>query len=308
MEELFGLVGFHLEKTKSYGNGKVTGSVYKIVRCKIVDIYSGDKEDIDVDIFVSLFNNDKILSSDSRLRNLANTEIGINDNPNSTRFTCNGSVYKDPFYCNLCLNNQIIVRAPVINVSLAKVNENNFNVHIAYDLSSDNNVIYITGNFGFNFRYRYLDRHLERVGYLVISSVHRKILGLPNLDLSKFFDCFELTDNKVLYINNSCEITELTYGDVIIKNGCKDLYLGSFLYPELKRLVLPPSIENAISSVNSYGRLDENIDGIELYLSTATPDSLKIEICKHMFGKCENLDEGLSFDETYGEYENVHLY
>ena len=181
-------------------------------------------------------------------------------------------------------------------------------MHIAYDFSSDNNVIYIFGDNGFKFKYSYLDRHLERAGYIAISSVHCKKADSVNLDLSKFFDCFELTDNKVLYMDNSCEIIESTSGDVIIKNGCKDLYLGSFLYPNLNRLVLPPSIENVIGSQSTYGRLDENIDGIDLYLSTATPDKLKIEICKHMFGKCDNSYEGLSFDETYGKYANIHLY
>lgn len=313
MEELFGLVGFHLEKTKSYGNGKVTGSVYKVEKCKIVDIYTGDKEDIDVDIFISLFNKGQILSDDSRLKNLVDTEIRINDNSSDAKCVCKGSVYrgsayKDIFNCNLHLDNKVIVRALVCNVSFYKAYVNGFIVHLAYDFISDSNAIYIIGDYGFKFRYNYLDRHLKRFGYLAISSVHCKKADSVNLDLSKFFDCFELTDNKVLYINNSCEITELTSGDVIIKNGCKDLYLGSFLYPNLNRLVLPPSIENVICIQNTYNRLDENIDGIDLYLSTATPNSLKIEICRHMFGKCDNSSEGLSFDEAYGKYANVHLY
>lgn len=306
MEELFGLLGFHLEKTKSYGNGKVTGSVYKVDRCKIVDIYTGDKEDIDADIFVSLFNRGQILSNDSRLRNLLDIRIRINDGSNNPKFTCKGSAYRDLFYCSLYLDNKIIVKSIVSNVNLCKVYGNGFNLNIAYDFSSDTNVIYIICSYGFKFKYSYLDRHLERAGYLAISSSYCKISGLANLDLSKFFDCFELTDNKVLYINDSCEITELTSGDAIIKNGCKDLYLGGFLYSNLNRLVLPPSIENVIGSQNTYGKLNENIDGIDLYLSTATPDKLKIEICKHMFGKCDNSSEG--FDETYGKYENVHLY
>lgn len=308
MEELFGLVGLHLKKIKSYGNGKVSGSVYKIEMCKIVDVYTGDKEDIAVDIFINLFNKGQILSDDNRIRNLVDTEIRINDKSSNAMCSYKGSVYRDVFHCNLYLDNKVIVKAPVSNVSLCKVYVDGFNVHIAYDFSSDSNVIYIFSDYGFKFRYSYLDRHLERTGYIAISSVHSKKAGLVKLDLSKFFDCFELTDNKVLYINNSCEIIELTSGDVIIKNGCKDLYLGSFLYPNLNRLVLPPSIENVIGSQNNYGRLNENIDGIDLYLSTATPDSLKIEICKHLFGKCDNSGEGLSFDETYGKYENIHLY
>lgn len=306
MEELFGLVGFHLEKTKSYGNGKVTGSVYKVIRCKIVDIYTGDKEDVGVDIFVSLFNKDKILSNDSRLRNLLDIEIRVDDKSRDVKCSYKGSVYRDVFHCNLYLDNKVIVKAPVSNVSLYKVYVDGFNVHIAYDFSSDNNVIYIFGDNGFKFKYSYLDRHLERAGYLAISSVHCKKSDSTSLELTRFFDYFELTDDKVLYIDNSCEIMDLTSGNVIIKNGCKDLYLGSFLYPNLNRLVLPPSIENVTGSQNYYVRLDENIDGIDLYLSTATPDKLKIEICKHMFGKCDNSSE--SFDETYGKYENIHLY
>ena len=313
MEELFGLIGFHLKKIKSYGNGKISGSVYKVEMCKIVDIYTGDKEDIDADIFVSLFNRGQILSNDSRLRNLVDIEIRVDDKSSDVKCSYKGSVYrgsayKDMFNCNLYLDNKVIVKAPVSNVTLYKVYVDGFNVHIAYDFSSDNNVIYIFGDNGFKFKYSYLDRHLERAGYIAISSVHCKKADSVNLDLSKFFDCFELTDNKVLYMDNSCEIIESTSGDVIIKNGCKDLYLGSFLYPNLNRLVLPPSIENVIGSQSTYGRLDENIDGIDLYLSTATPDKLKIEICKHMFGKCDNSYEGLSFDETYGKYANIHLY
>lgn len=308
MEELFGLIGFHLEKTKSYGNGKVTGSVYKVARCKIVDVYTGDREDVDTDIFVSLFNKDKILSNDSRLKNLVDTEIRINDNSSDAKCVCKGSVYRDVFHCNLYLDNKVIVKAPVSNVTLYKVYVDGFNVHIAYDFSSDNNVIYIFGDNGFKFKYSYLDRHLERVGYLAISSVHCKKSDSISLELTSFFDYFELTDDKVLYIDNSCEIMDLTSGNVIIKNGCKDLYLGSFLYPNLNRLVLPPSIENVTGSQNYYVRLDENIEGIDLYLSTTTPDKLKIEICKHMFGKCDNSSESLGFDETYGKYENIHLY
>lgn len=308
MEELFGLIGFHLEKTKSYGNGKVTGSVYKVARCKIVDVYTGDREDVDTDIFVSLFNKDKILSNDSRLKNLVDTEIRINDNSSDAKCVCKGSVYRDVFHCNLYLDNKVIVKAPVSNVTLYKVYVDGFNVHIAYDFSSDNNVIYIFGDNGFKFKYSYLDRHLERAGYIAISSVHCKKSDSTSLELTRFFDYFELTDDKVLYIDNSCEIMDLTSGNVIIKNGCKDLYLGSFLYPNLNRLVLPPSIENVTGSQNYYVRLDENIEGIDLYLSTTTPDKLKIEICKHMFGKCDNSSESLGFDETYGKYENIHLY
>ena len=308
MEELFGLVGFHLEKTKSYGNGKVTGSVYKIEKCKIVDICTGDKEDVDADIFVSLFNRGQILSNDSRLRNLVDTEIRINDNSSDAKCVCKGSVYRDVFHCNLYLDNKVIVKAPVSNVTLYKVYVDGFNVHIAYDFSSDNNVIYIFGDNGFKFKYSYLDRHLERSGYIAISSVHCKKSDSTSLELTRFFYYFELTDDKVLYIDNSCEIMDLTSGNVIIKNGCKDLYLGSFLYPNLNRLVLPPSIENVTGSQNYYVRLDENIEGIDLYLSTTTPDRLKIEICKQLFGKCDNSSEGLSFDETFGKYENVHLY
>lgn len=308
MEELFGLVGFHLKKIKSYGNGKVSGSVYKIEKCKIVDIYTGNKEDIDVDIFISLFNKGQILSDDSRLRNLLDTEIRINDNSSDAKCVCKGSVYRDVFHCNLYLDNKVIVKAPVSNVTLYKVYVDGFNVHIAYDFSSDNNVIYIFGDNGFKFKYSYLDRHLERAGYIAISSVHCKKSDSTSLELTRFFDYFELTDDKVLYIDNSCEIMDLTSGNVIIKNGCKDLYLGSFLYPNLNRLVLPPSIENVTGSQNYYVRLDENIEGIDLYLSTATPDKLKIEICKQLFGECEYLGEGLNFDETFGKYENVHLY
>lgn len=306
MEELFGLVGFHLKKIKSYGNGRVNGSIYKIERCKIVDIYTGSKEDIDVDIFISLFNRGQILSDDSRLKNLVDTEIRINDNSSDAKCVCKGSVYRDVFHCNLYLDNKVIVKAPVSNVSLYKVYVDGFNAHIAYDFSSDSNVIYIFGDNGFKFKYSYLDRHLERAGYIAISSVHCKKSGSTSLELTRFFDYFELTDDKVLYIDNSCEIMDLTSGNVIIKNGCKDLYLGSFLYPNLNRLVLPPSIENVTGSQNYYVRLDENIDGIDLYLSTTTPDRLKIEICKQLFGECEYLGEG--FDETYGKYENVYLY
>ena len=306
MEELFGLVGFHLKKIKSYGNGRVNGSIYKIERCKIVDIYTGSKEDIDVDIFISLFNRGQILSDDSRLKNLVDTEIRINDNSSDAKCVCKGSVYRDVFHCNLYLDNKVIVKAPVSNVSLYRVYVDGFNVHIAYDFSSDNNVIYIFGDNGFKFKYSYLDRHLERAGYIAISSVHCKKSDSTSLELTRFFDYFELTDDKVLYIDNSCEIMDLTSGNVIIKNGCKDLYLGSFLYPNLNRLVLPPSIENVTGSQNYYVRLDENIEGIDLYLSTATPDKLKIEICKQLFGKFDNSSEG--FDETYGKYENIHLY
>ena len=263
MEELFGLIGFHLKKIKSYGNGKISGSVYKIEKCKIVDIYTGNKEDIDVDIFISLFNRGQILSDDSRLKNLVDTEIRINDNSSDAKCVCKGSVYRDVFHCNLYLDNKVIVKAPVSNVSLYKVYVDGFNVHIAYDFSSDNNVIYIFGDNGFKFKYSYLDRHLERAGYIAISSVHCKKSGSISLELTRFFDYFELTDDKVLYIDNSCEIMDLTSGNVIIKNGCKDLYLGSFLYPNLNRLVLPPSIENVTGSQNYYVRLDENIEGIE---------------------------------------------
>lgn len=308
MEELFGLIGFHLKKIKSYGNGKISGSVYRIEKCKIVDVYTGAKEDIDVNTFDVLFNRGQILSDDSRLKNLVDTEIRINDNSSDVKCACKGSVYRDVFHCNLYLDNKVIVKAPVSNVTLYKVYVDGFNVHIAYDFSSDNNVIYIFGDSGFKFRYSYLDRHLERAGYLAISSVHCKKLDSISLELTRFFDYFELTDDKVLYIDNSCEIMDLTSGNVIIKNGCKDLYLGSFLYPNLNRLVLPPSIENVTGSQNYYVRLDENIERIDLYLSTTTPDRLKIEICKQLFGKCDNLDDGLSFDETYGKYENVHLY
>lgn len=306
MEELFGLVGFHLKKIKSYGNGRVNGSIYKIERCKIVDIYTGSKEDIDVDIFISLFNRGQILSDDSRLKNLVDTEIRINDNSSDAKCVCKGSVYRDVFHCNLYLDNKVIVKAPVSNVSLYRVYVDGFNAHIAYDFSSDSNVIYIFGDNGFKFKYSYLDRHLERAGYIAISSVHCKKSDSTSLELTRFFDYFELTDDKVLYIDNSCEIMDLTSGNVIIKNGCKDLYLGSFLYPNLNRLVLPPSIENVTGSQNYYVRLDENIEGIDLYLSTATPDKLKIEICKQLFGKFDNSSEG--FDETYGKYENIHLY
>lgn len=288
MEELFGLVGFHLKKIKSYGNDRVNGSIYKIERCKIVDIYTGSKEDIDVDIFISLFNRGQILSDDSRLKNLVDTEIRINDNSSDAKCVCKGSVYRDVFHCNLYLDNKVIVKAPVSNVSLYRVYVDGFNAHIAYDFSSDSNVIYIFGDNGFKFKYSYLDRHLERAGYIAISSVHCKKSDSTSLELTRFFDYFELTDDKVLYIDNSCEIMDLTSGNVIIKNGCKDLYLGSFLYPNLNRLVLPPSIENVTGSQNYYVRLDENIEGIDLYLSTATPDKLKIEICKHMFGECDN--------------------
>jgi hypothetical protein len=308
MEELFGLIGFHLKKIKSYGNGRVNGSVYKIEMCKIVDIYTGDKEDIDVDIFINLFNRGQILSDDSRLKNLVDTEIRINDNSSDAKCVCKGSVYRDVFHCNLYLDNKVIVKAPVSNVSLYRVYVDGFNAHIAYDFSSDSNVIYIFGDNGFKFKYSYLDRHLERAGYIAISSVHCKKSGSISLELTRFFDYFELTDDKVLYIDNSCEIMDLTSGNVIIKNGCKDLYLGSFLYPNLNRLVLPPSIENVTGSQNYYVRLDENIEGIDLYLSTTTPDRLKIEICKQLFGKFDNLDDSLSFDETYGKYANVHLY
>lgn len=308
MKELFGLIGFHLKKIKSYGNGKISGSVYRIEKCKIVDVYTGDKEDIDVNTFISLFNRGQILSDDSRLKNLVDTEIRINDNSSDAKCACKGSVYRDVFHCNLYLDNKVIVKAPVSNVTLYKVYVDGFNVHIAYDFSSDNNVIYIFGDSGFKFRYSYLDRHLERYGYLAISSVHCKKSDSISLELTRFFDYFELTDDKVLYIDNSCEIIDLTSGNVIIKNGCKDLYLGSFLYPNLNRLVLPPSIENVIGSQNYYIRLDENIERIDLYLSTTTPDRLKIEICKQLFGKYDNLDDGLSFDETYGKYENIHLY
>lgn len=308
MEELFGLVGFHLKKIKSYGNGRVNGSVYKIEMCKIVDIYTGDKEDIDVDIFINLFNRGQILSDDSRLRNLVDIEIRVDDKSSDVKCVCKGSVYRDVFHCNLYLDNKVIVKAPVSNVTLYKVYVNGFNVHIAYDFSSDNNVIYIFGDNGFKFKYSYLDRHLERAGYIAISSVHCKKSDSTSLELTRFFDYFELTDDKVLYIDNSCEIMDLTSGNVVIKNGCKDLYLGSFLYPNLNRLVLPPSIENVTGSQNYYVRLDENIEGIDLYLSTTTPDRLKIEICKQLFGKFDNLDDSLSFDETYGKYANVHLY
>ena len=308
MEELFGLVGLHLTKIKSYGNGKVSGSVYRIEKCKIVDIYTGDKEDIDVNTFVSIFNGGQILSNDNRLRNLVDTEIRINDNSSDAKCVCKGSVYRDVFHCNLYLDNKVIVKAPVSNVSLYKVYVDGFNVHIAYDFSSDSNVIYIFGDSGFKFKYNYLDRYLERAGYLAISSVHCKKSDSVSLELNRFFEYFELTDDKVLYIDNSCEIMDLTSGNVIIKNGCKDLYLGSFLYPNLNRLVLPPSIENVTGSQNYYVRLDENIERIDLYLSTTTPDRLKIEICKQLFGKYDNLDDSLSFDETYGKYENIHLY
>lgn len=308
MEELFGLIGFHLKKIKSYGNGRVNGSVYKIEMCKIVDIYTGDKEDIDVDIFINLFNRGQILSDDSRLRNLVDIEIRVDDKSSDVKCVCKGSVYRDVFHCNLYLDNKVIVKAPVSNVTLYKVYVNGFNVHIAYDFSSDNNVIYIFGDNGFKFKYSYLDRHLERAGYIAISSVHCKKSDSTSLELTRFFDYFELTDDKVLYIDNSCEIMDLTSGNVIIKNGCKDLYLGSFLYPNLNRLVLPLSIENVTGSQNYYVRLDENIEGIDLYLSTTTPDRLKIEICKQLFGKFDNLDDSLSFDETYRKYANVHLY
>lgn len=308
MKELFGLVGLHLKKIKSYGNGKISGSVYRIEKCKIVDVYTGDKEDIDVNTFISLFNRGQILSDDSRLKNLVDTEIRINDNSSDAKCACKGSIYRDVFHCNLYLDNKVIVKAPVSNVTLYKVYVDGFNVYIAYDFSSDNNAIYIFGDSGFKFRYSYLDRHLERYGYLAISSVHCKKSDSISLELTRFFDYFELTDDKVLYIDNSCEIMDLTSGNVIIKNGCKDLYLGSFLYPNLNRLVLPPSIENVIGSQNYYIRLDENIERIDLYLSTTTPDRLKIEICKQLFGKCDNLDDSLSFDETYGKYGNIHLY
>ena len=225
MEELFGLVGFHLKKIKSYGNGRVNGSVYKIERCKIVDIYTGDKEDIDVDIFVSLFNRGQILSDDSRLKNLVDTEIRINDNSSDAKCVCKGSVYRDVFHCNLYLDNKVIVKAPVSNVSLYRVYVDGFNAHIAYDFSSDSNVIYIFGDNGFKFKYSYLDRHLERAGYIAISSVHCKKSGSISLELTRFFDYFELTDDKVLYIDNSCEIMDLTSGNVIIKKWLQGFVL-----------------------------------------------------------------------------------
>ena len=308
MEELFGLVGFHLKKIKSYGNGSINGSVYKIEKCKIVDIYTGDKEDIDVTTFAILFDRGQILSDDSRLKNLVDIEIIINDNYRDAKYTCKGSIYKESLYYNLYIDDEIIIKAPPMSASLYKVYMDGFDIHLTYDFTRDNPMIYILGDYGFKLMYSYLDRHLERAGYTGFYDVHFKKEGSVNLDLSEFFDYFELTDNKVLYMNNSCEISELTSGDVIIKNGCKDLYLGSFLYPNLNRLVLPPSIENVTGKQNSYIGLDENIGGIDLYLSTYTPDELKIEICKQLFGKCDNLDESLSFDETYGKYENVHLY
>lgn len=304
MKGIFGVVGFNLEKAK-YANNRVKKNIYKVLGCKVIDVYSCEIIDMDINEFNSALSDGKILTSDDRIADLGNTEIGIYDISCDNEFIYKGLTYKGNFNYNLYLDNELISESWAKH--LAFYNDFKFNIkrHLIYDLHNKEILLHITKGSGFIYDYRYLIGSIEQ-SILFGFSTAIDDSNVSKIDLDKFFDYYEVTDNNVLYMNNLCEITGKTSGDVIIHNKCTDLYLGGFLYPELRKLIIPPSIEKVTGVVNTYGRL--NIKNIELYLSHSIPNNLKYLICRHLFGANRMSTDLLSFEETYGGYSNIHLY
>jgi len=301
---IFGVVGFNLEKSRS-AHDKFKKSIHRVLSCKVIDVYSCEIIDMDINTFNLALSDGKILTSDDRIADLGNTEIGIYDISCDNEFLYKGSTYKGNFNYNLYLDNELISESWAKH--LAFYNDFKFNIkrHLIYDLHNKEILLHISNGSGFMYDYRYLIGSIER-SILFGFSTAIDDSNVSKIDLDKFFDYHEVTDNNVLYMNNLCEITGKTSGDVIIHNRCTELYLSACLYPELRKLIIPPSIEKVTGVVNTYGRL--NINNIELYLSHGIPNDLKYLICRHLFGSNRMSTDPLSFEETYGGYSNIHLY
>lgn len=304
MKGIFGVVGFNLEKAK-YVPNRFEKSIHKVLSCKVVNVCSGEITDMDINTFNSALSYGKILTSDDRIADLGNTEIGLHDTSFDNEFLYKNLAYKGNFNYNLYLDNELISESWA--KYLAFYNDFKFNIkrHLIYDLRNKEMLLHISNGSGFIYDYRYLTGSIEQ-SILFGFSTAIDDSNVSSIDLDKFFDYYEVTDNNVLYMNNLCEITGKTSGDVIIHNRCTDLYLGNCLYPELRKLIIPPSIEKVTGVVNTYGRL--NIKNIELYLSYSIPNDLKYLICRHLFGINKMSTNPLSFEETYGVYSNIHLY
>ena len=304
MKGIFGVIGFNLEKAK-YVPNKFEKSIHKVLSCKIVNVYSGEITDMDINTFNLALSDGKILTSDDRIADLGNTEIGLHDTSFDNEFLYKGLTYKGNFNYNLYLDNELISESWAKH--LAFYNDFKFNIkrHLIYDLRNKEMLLHISNGSGFIYDYSYLTGVIDK-SILFGFSTAIDDSNIGKIDLDEFFDYYEYTNNNVLYMNNLCEITGKTSGDVIIHNGCTDLYLGSCLYPELRKLIIPPSIEKVVGVLNTYGKL--NIKNIELYLSHSIPNNLKCLICRHLFGANRTSTDPLSFEETYGGYANIHLY
>ena len=78
MKGIFGVVGFNLEKAKSVYS-RVKKNIYKVLSCKVVNVYSCEIVDMDINTFNSALRDGKILTSDDRIDDLDNIEIGLHD-------------------------------------------------------------------------------------------------------------------------------------------------------------------------------------------------------------------------------------
>ena len=304
MKGIFGVVGFNLEKSRSAYN-RFKKSIHKVLSCKVIDVYSCEITDMDINTFNLALSDGKILTSDDRITDLGNTEIGLHDTSFDNEFLYKGLAYKGNFNYNLYLDNELISESWAKYLAFYNDFKLNIKRHLIYDLHNKEILLHISNGSGFIYDYRYLTGSIEQ-SILLCFSTAIDDSNVSKIDLDKFFDYYEVTDNNVLYMNNLCEITGKTSGDVIIHNRCTDLYLGGFLYLELRKLIIPPRIEKVTGVANTYGRL--NIKNIELYLSHSIPDDLKYLICMHLFGTNNMSTNPLSFEETYGEYANIHLY
>lgn len=304
MKGIFGVVGFSLEKAK-YVPNKFEKSIHKVLSCKVVNVYSGEITDMDINTFNLALSDGKILTSDDRINDLGNTEIGLHDTSFDNEFLYKGLTYKGNFNYNLYLDNELISESWAKH--LAFYNDFKFNIkrHLIYDFRNKEMLLHISNGSGFIYDYRYFTGSIEQ-SILFGFSTAIDDSNVSKIDLDEFFDYYEVTDNNVLYMNNLCEITGKTSGDVIIHNRCTDLYLSACLYPELRKLIIPPSIEKVTGVVNTYGRI--NINNIEFYLSHNIHNNLKYLICRHLFGANRMSTDPLSFEETYGGYSNIHLY
>lgn len=304
MKGMFGVIGFNLEKAKSVPN-RFEKSIHKVLSCKVIDVYSCEIIDMDINTFNSALSGGKILTSDSRIIDLSNTEIGVHDTSFDNEFIYKGLAYKGNFNYNLYLDNELISESWKKHLIFYSDFEFSIKRHLIYDLLNKEILLHISKGSGFIYEYRYLTGSIDKSIILGFSTAIDDS-NVSKVDLDEFFDYYEVTDNNVLYMNSLCEITGKTIGDVIIHNRCTDLYLGGFLYPELRKLIIPPSLEKVTGVMNTHGRL--NIKNIELYLSHAIPNNLKYLVCWHLFGANKMSTDPLSFEETYGGYSNIHLY